>query len=79
MDRMPDLPEIKKGIYQHFKGGKYEVLGVVHHSETLEILVLYKHLGDNSTDLWVRPYDMFVEDIEHDGRKPIPRFRYTGE
>ena len=79
MDKIPELPEIQKGIYQHFKGGKYEVLGVVHHSETLEILVLYKHLGDNSTDLWVRPYDMFVEDIEHDGRKLIPRFRYTAE
>ncbi len=77
MDKIPELPEIQKGIYQHFKGGKYEVLGVVRHSETLEPMVRYRHAGE--IEEWVRPYDMFTEDIEHDGRKPIPRFRYTGE
>lgn len=68
---------MKKGVYRHFKGGKYEVLSVVKHSETLETMVLYRHLPDDG-DLWVRPKAMFEEVIEKDG-KSIPRFSYEGE
>lgn len=32
------------GKYRHYKGGEYEVVGVAHHSETLEELVVYKAL-----------------------------------
>ncbi len=43
------------------------------HSENEEWLVLYKTLyGDFSS--WVRPYAMFVEDIEHNGIRQ-PRFQ----
>lgn len=67
---------IKLGIYQHFKGGKYQVLGVVKHSETLEEMVLYKHLDDGA--LWVRPKTMFLETVEKQGRK-LPRFKFISE
>ncbi len=68
---------IKPGIYEHFKGAKYKVLGVVRHSETLEEMVLYEHMfGDHST--WIRPIDMFLEQVENDGKK-IPRFKYIDE
>jgi len=64
------LPETPVGRYRHYKGGEYEVLGVVRHSETLEPLVLYRPLYDQP-DLWVRPYAMFFEAVEVDGlRKP---------
>ena len=76
---MDKTPELKKGIYQHWKGGKVEVLEVVRHSETLEPMVLYRHVDGEIEGIWVRPFEMFVEDVEHDGRKTIPRFRYTGE
>lgn len=42
------------------------------HSETLEPLVLYRPLY-NQTGLWVRPYDMFFEQVETDGQLQ-PRF-----
>lgn len=60
------------GIYRHYKGQRYRVLGTAHHSETLELLVVYQSLyGEHG--LWVRPAAMFCETIELDG-EPIPRF-----
>ena len=70
---------IKNGIYQHYKGNKYEVIGIAKHSETLEDLVVYRALYDNKvSQLWVRPLKMFTETIENDG-KEIERFEYIGE
>jgi cyclomaltodextrinase / maltogenic alpha-amylase / neopullulanase len=63
---------MKIGIYKHYKGNSYEVIGVAKHSETLEELVVYRALHGEKK-LWVRPKKMFLEDIEVDGRK-IPRF-----
>lgn len=48
--------------YQHFKGHKVEVVGIAKHSETLENLVIYKHLGTN--ELWARPEAMFIEETD---------------
>ena len=73
--------EFKLGKYHHFKGHAAEVLGVAHHSETLEELVVYRHSGKSSigeNDLWVRPKNMFLENVEVDG-KMLPRFEYIGE
>jgi len=69
--------EIKLGEYEHFKGNKYEVLGVAKNSETMEKLVVYKALYGNY-DLWVRPLKMFLEEVEIEGKK-IKRFRYLGK
>ena len=68
---------IKPGPYRHFKGNEFEVLGMAHHSETEEELVVYRTLyGDH--DLWVRPAAMWCETEERDG-KVQPRFAYIGE
>lgn len=69
---LPALPSIELGRYRHYKGGEYEVLGVVRHSESLEPLVLYRPLRGN-TGSWVRPFAMFLEPVMHDGRH-TPRF-----
>ena len=71
--------QIKNGIYQHYKGHKYRVLGVAKHSESLEELVVYQSLDNN--DLWVRPIKMFLEDVPNlngDGSM-VPRFKYLEE
>lgn len=63
------------GIYQHYKGGKYLVLGVAKHSETLEDLVVYVTLYENDlSSMWVRPLEMFTENVVVDG-KSVPRFK----
>lgn len=61
------------GIYRHYKGADYEVMGLAHHSETEEALVVYRALyGDFG--LWVRPREMFMETVDIDG-EPVPRFQ----
>ena len=73
----PDREEIPPGQYRHFKGNLYEVIGVARHSETEELLVVYRCLyGDHS--LWVRPLAMFRETVTVDGRE-VPRFERVGE
>ena len=71
-DDLPPLPSLPPGRYRHYKGGEYDVIGVARHSETLEPLVVYRPLY-NQTGLWLRPFPMFVENIVHDGREQ-PRF-----
>ncbi len=67
------LPTILTGEYQHYKGGRYRVIGVAHHSETLEPLVVYQALyGDHS--FWARPAMMFTETVTINGVTK-PRFR----
>ena len=68
---------VGKGIYQHFKGKRYEVIDFVRHSETLEEMVLYKALYKGNYpegSLWVRPLKMFQESVVVEGES-VPRFR----
>ena len=67
---------IELGYYKHFKGNLYEVIGIGKHSETLEELVIYKSLKDNS--IWVRPISMWNETVERDN-KTYKRFEYIGK
>lgn len=66
MGDLPPLPHIPLGLYRHYKGGEYQVVCLARHSETLEPMVAYRPLY-NDTGLWVRPYAMFVEQVEVDG------------
>lgn len=69
------MKKIELGIYQHYKGKKYLVLGVAKHSETEEDLVVYVTLYENDrSSLWVRPLTMFLEEINVDG-KIVRRFK----
>ena len=65
---LPELPPTRLGRYRHYKGAEYEVVGVARHSETLEPLVVYRPLY-NDSGWWVRPFAMFVEEIEIDGKR----------
>jgi len=69
--------EIKKGIYKHFKGNRYEVLGIALHSETVEEMVIYKALYGEGK-IWVRPASMWDEEVEYEGKK-VKRFEFIGD
>jgi len=74
MSNLPPLPtDPRPGLYRHYKGQDYRVIGLARHSETEEPLVVYQALyGERG--LWVRPAAMFNESIESEG-KHQPRFR----
>lgn len=60
--------EVKKGqIYRHFKGNLYEVFLLAKHTETEEMLVVYKPYDpDNTSDkCFARPLDMFLSEVDH--------------
>jgi len=68
---------IEKGVYLHYKGNRYEVLGIANHSETLEKMVVYRALyGDG--EVWVRPLSMWDEPVETP-EGTVPRFRFIGD
>jgi hypothetical protein len=68
------VKDLQPGRYRHYKGKDYAVFRVARHSETEAAYVVYRLLyGDGGW--WVRPYDMFVEEVDMDGRLQ-PRFEY---
>ena len=73
---MNKLNILKLGVYKHYKGNKYLVIGLAKHSETLEQMVVYTTLYDNQeSKMWIRPLTMFFEEIEINGIKQA-RFKY---
>ena len=77
---MPELiplpAEPKPGLYRHYKGNEYRVIGLARHTETEETLVVYQALY-GARGLWVRPAVMFAEQVEIGGRR-VPRFERIG-
>lgn len=66
------------GIYKHYKGKRYRVIGIASHTETGEKMVIYQALyGDYG--YWVRPLEMWLEMVKIDENKEVPRFRYIEE
>ena len=74
---MQKMTSVKLGIYRHYKGNEYQLIGVARHSETLEELVVYKALYGEG-ELWVRPREMFEEEVEIDGEL-VKRFEWDCE
>ena len=70
------MEEIRPGRYRHFRGNEYEVICTARHSETEELMVVYKALyGDGQ--IWVRPASMWNETVLKDGEE-VKRFTYEG-
>lgn len=68
-------PKLATGTYRHNKTGNlYEVLGVALQTESNEFLVIYRRIEKHPRyELFARPYAMFTELVELDG-KMLPRF-----
>lgn len=69
------MMSLQPGLYRHYKGPEYRVLGVARHSETEEEVVVYQALY-GEYGLWVRPLEMFQGEVELDGER-VPRFAFV--
>jgi len=69
------MTSIEPGVYRHFKGQAYEVIGTARSTETEDEYVVYRALY-GAGDLWVRPRAMWDEWVERDGYAG-PRFART--
>jgi ADP-ribose pyrophosphatase YjhB (NUDIX family) len=64
------------GIYEHYKGHRYEVIGLAKHSETLEDLVVYKNI--EAGEMWSRPASMFEQMVVIESASK-PRFKLIAD
>lgn len=70
---MTDRKLTSNSKLKHFKGGLYSVIGTARNSEDpAQEFVLYKHLDGEPEfgldQLWVRPKEMFLEQVTRDGK-----------
>lgn len=70
------MTELQAGIYQHYKGGEYQLLYVAENEADKQEVVVYKSLKDNK--IWTRSLSEWNELIERDGES-VKRFEYIRE
>ena len=72
--------DLRAGIYEHYEGGPYLVLGVARNDDTGEPLVVYVRLYERAAGIPMaaRPFDFFVATVNHDGSS-VPCFRWLGD
>jgi hypothetical protein len=67
--------DVKPGVYRHFKGRRYEVVGVARVVDSSDYVVVYRPLyGDRQ--LVIRTWADFVATVNQNDEK-VPRFRYV--
>lgn len=73
--------EVKvNGIYKHFKGHIIKVICIAKDTETMEDMVIYKHIDKD--EYWARPFSMFISEVDHKKYPDVKqkyRFELVGE
>jgi hypothetical protein len=64
----------KNRYFQHFRGGKYKLIGFGKDSETLEDVVVYQALY-GAGQIWVRPQDIFFSKVALPDGTEVERFK----
>lgn len=74
-------PMIAAGVWKHYKGGLYQLIGIGQHTETEELMVVYVSLTGAELPgprMRVRPLTQWVERVKWPEGFHQPRFRYVG-
>lgn len=77
MEFKENLPNLRPGVYRHFKGNEYLLLFLARHSETTEPMVVYRALYGGG-GIWVRPARMWTEEVKREDYQG-PRFSFVRE
>lgn len=64
----------KSRYFEHFKGGKYKLIGFGKDSETLEEVVVYEEMY-GIHEIWVRPYNIFFSKVTLPDGSEVERFK----
>lgn len=66
-----DINKIKEEMigyqYKHYKGNTYTVMDIGIHTETQELMVVYRNINDEQ--IWCRPLSIFNEEIDNEHYK----------
>lgn len=66
---------VELGIWEHYKGGRYEVVINALLENTEEPAVVYRALYENDkSEYWIRTEQDFLSEVELDGVM-VPRFK----
>jgi hypothetical protein len=73
-----------KGLYHHYKGGQYRVLGIGIEEATLKPVVVYEPIDEGDLAnlaklhdgvlFWMRPLDDFNDEVPSEKYGHVPRF-----
>lgn len=74
----PGPDALQYGVYKHYKGQRYLVLGVARDQLTDDLLVVYTRLyGRDGIPMSVQPLDRFLGHVVVEGQL-VPRFQHVG-
>jgi hypothetical protein len=75
------MTELRSGVYRHYKGDHYQLIGIGEHTETREPMVIYVALHARpGPRLRIRPLngaEGFLTPVELKGQT-VPRFTWIG-
>jgi hypothetical protein len=60
--------------WQHYKGGIYEIVAMCNHTDTNEVLVIYKSLSFGG--FHARPYSEWHDQVGETGCMKFPIYRF---
>ena len=63
-----------KEKWQHYKGGQYEIVCMCNHTDTNEVLVVYRSLSFGG--FHARPYSEWHEQVGEDKKYNYPIYRF---
>jgi hypothetical protein len=61
-------------VWQHYKGGKYQIVAMCNHTTTDEVLVIYKSMSFGG--FHARPYSEWHEQVGETGVAGYPIYRF---